>query len=225
MYCLWCSEPIIQQLTWQNFFFPDIKKLCVYCDSLLEKIDGDRCHKCSRQCEQAICFDCQRWEKEKERDTLVFNYSIFQYNIFMQELIAKWKYRGDVELGNIFRDAVRKGFTPTFAAMKKHAIAVPIPLSKDREKERGFNQAKILADFLPIKSELVLHRMEGEKQSKKSRKERIQSINPFSITKSINKPVILVDDIYTTGTTLRHAGKVLKENGCPEVFGFTLIRG
>jgi len=51
------------------------------------------------------------------------------------------------------------------------------------------------------------------------------TVNPFNLVKSLNNPVLLVDDIYTTGRTLRHAAQLLKEAGCQEVYALTLCRG
>ncbi len=143
----------------------------------------------------------------------------------MQDVIAKWKYRGDYILGTAFKQDFIRSFSKRFSFLKKEALLVPIPLSKERMHERGFNQAKVLAEFLPRPCEDILTRVDSEKQSKKSREERIYTANPFNLTKIVNKPVILVDDIYTTGTTLRHAGTILKAHGCPEVYALTLIRG
>src|SRR5690625_1097913 len=78
---------------------------------------------------------------------------------------------------------------------------------------------------LPAENKDILTRIHSEKQSKKTRSERLSADNPFVAAKKVNKPVILVDDIYTTGTTLRHAATLLKEQGCPEVYAYTLIRG
>jgi len=95
----------------------------------------------------------------------------------------------------------------------------------ERLQERGFNQAEVLAAFLPIENRSLLTRIHSEKQSKMTRSERISTKNPFEIVGHINKKVILVDDIYTTGRTLRHAATLLKEHGCPQVYAYTLIRG
>ncbi len=103
-------------------------------------------------------------------------------------------------------------------------LIVPIPLSDERLYERAFNQAEVIAKWIQPEIDLILRREHREKQSKKSRHERITSKNPFILTKTINKPVLLVDDIYTTGTTLRHASTMLKKHGCPRVDAFTLIR-
>jgi len=165
------------------------------------------------------------WEEKEKNESLQFNYSIFTYNPFMKEVIAKWKYRGDYYLGYIFENYLMEAFKENFSFLKKNGFVVPIPLSEERLLERGFNQAKMIADFLPIETKEILTRLHGEKQSKKSRMERIISKNPFFITESINKPVLLVDDIYTTGTTLRHAARLLKKHGCPNVYALTLVRG
>ncbi|WP_199690043.1 MULTISPECIES: phosphoribosyltransferase family protein [Clostridia] len=142
----------------------------------------------------------------------------------MQEIITKWKYRGDYELGYIFKNAFHTHFQKMMLTAAKTHLAIPIPLSVERQVERGFNQAEMLAQFLPIPKAPYLQRVTSEKQATKTRSERMGSANPFQLRKPINKPIILVDDIYTTGTTLRHAAKVLIEHGCPEVISFTLIR-
>ena len=199
--------------------------LCSECKQGLEWINGNRCDRCSRNTIEKRCPDCQWWEKQEEIDSLLFNYSIFSYNALMKEIIAKWKYRGDYYVGYVFENYVKEAFRKKYSFLKKNGLVVPIPLSEERLLDRGFNQAKMIADFLPIETKEILTRLHGEKQSKKSRKERITTENPFFIRETINKPVLLVDDIYTTGTTLRHAARLLKEHGCPNVYALTLVRG
>ncbi|WP_085991344.1 ComF family protein [Oceanobacillus senegalensis] len=226
MNCLSCDVEIIPEVTWKNVFILDRPNLlCKDCESSLEKISGNRCKRCSRPSKGNVCSDCQWWEKQMDRDSLDFNYSTFKYNTRMQEMIAKWKYRGDYYLGEAFRFSFLASFYERFSFLKKEAIVVPIPLSEERQLERCFNQAEMLAGFLPIKMKNALSRVHGEKQSKKSRRERICTENPFFLTQTLNKPVILVDDIYTTGTTLRHAAQLLKDSGTPSVYSMTLVRG
>lgn len=226
MHCLWCNSQIILEVSWENLFIlAKPKSLCQACESELEILQGKRCRRCSRISEDTICSDCKWWDEHSSRDTIVSNFSVFAYNLMMQDMIAKWKYRGDYHLGNAFKQYFTRSFQAAFSVLEKDAVAVPIPLSKERLQERGFNQAKMLADFLPVETKEIITRVHTEKQSKKTRRERIGTKNPFEITKSINKPVILVDDIYTTGTTLRHAGALLREHGCPKVYAYTLIRG
>ncbi|WP_226376886.1 ComF family protein [Oceanobacillus halotolerans] len=173
------------------------------------------------------CDDCLWWENYYDgHDPIIFNYSIYRYNEFMKEVIVKWKYRGDYSLGNMFQSDFVEGFQQAFSFLgKQQASVVPIPLSTDRLQERAFNQSQLLADILPLPRHNVLSRIHSEKQSKKTRKERVETKNPFSVTESLHNPIILVDDIYTTGTTLRHAASRLREKGCPRVYTYTLIRG
>ncbi len=225
MNCLWCHEEIIPEITWSNLFQPVSQiPFCTECERELKGLEGPQCQRCGRLTSEKLCADCRSWGNGTT-DLLEFNHSIFTYNKMMQDIITKWKYRGDYILGNIFKSYVIEAFKIRFAFLEKDFVAIPIPLSEERMKERGFNQAQVLAEFLPVQHADILTRKHGIKQSKRTRMERISAENPFFIGQHINNPVILVDDIYTTGTTLRHAARLLKEHGCPEIYAFTLIRG
>ncbi|WP_405100348.1 ComF family protein [Oceanobacillus sp. FSL H7-0719] len=226
MHCLWCMEEMQPMLSWSSFLMlTKPTGICEDCRMHLKLLDGARCKKCSRETAAELCEDCEWWQNQPGGDPLIKNQSVFQYNSFMQELITKWKYRGDYILGEIFKDYFYQGFKDYFKPLMKEAAILPIPLSRERLEERGFNQAEVLSRFLPVDPELLLARKHGEKQSKKSRYDRIMTKNPFYLQETIKKPVILVDDIYTTGATLRHAASLLKENGCQEIYSYTLIRG
>ena len=227
MNCLWCDQAVSLEFNWMNIFtLPKSNQLCFSCEEKLALLSGKRCEICSRMSEKSVCSDCQKWSVDPIfKGALTFNYSVFTYNEMMQQMISKWKYRGDYILGEAFSYCFRREFENKFSFLKKDVLLVPIPLSKERLIERGFNQAQVLADLLPVDNIEIMTRLHSEKQAKKTRLQRINTKNPFIMTKKVNKPVILVDDIYTTGATLHHAGKLLKENGCPEVYAFTLIRG
>ncbi|MGN8647387.1 ComF family protein [Gracilibacillus sp. HCP3S3_G5_1] len=107
---------------------------------------------------------------------------------------------------------------------------VPIPLTTEGLHARAFNQATAIAELiakqykLPIVHTLSRKERFTEKQSKKSRKQRLMTKNPFFLTKTLESDVLLVDDIYTTGMTIHHAATLLKEAGCQKIYSFTLIR-
>lgn len=222
-FCLWCHKEIIVTFSWSTIVTkPKPKKLCDACVKKTQRLTGDLCQRCGRS-SKGICSDCIWWERFfSNNDPLQANKSLYQYNEFMQDVITKWKYRGDYILINAFADDFAKHFS---SLKEKDAVAIPIPLSSERLRERGFNQAKQLAQFLPIQTKSILTRTHSEKQAKKTRYERIREANPFSVMQKINKTVILVDDIYTTGATIRHAATVLKDAGCPQIYSYTLIRG
>ncbi|WP_153463187.1 ComF family protein [Sediminibacillus terrae] len=229
MHCLWCDEEVVPEVHWGNLLLPDrITHLCGKCEAALEKLEGNLCDKCGRHVDREgeTCRDCRRWEQLSQWEgVLTRNRSVYTYNGRMQTMLAKWKYRGDYKLREAFEHEFRDTFHQVFTRdFRKRATLVPIPLSEERLCERGFNQAAALIDLLGKPAEQLLTRTHGEKQSKKTRRERIFTENPFTLTRPTDKPVILIDDIYTTGTTLRHAARTLKNQGCPEVFSLTLAR-
>ncbi|WP_353737005.1 phosphoribosyltransferase family protein [Bacillus sp. CMF12] len=104
---------------------------------------------------------------------------------------------------------------------------VPIPLSSERLYERGFNQSSALIHEAGFTVTELLSRIHSEKQSKKSRQERIhlhQVFQPLNVDIE-DKIILLIDDIYTTGSTLYHAAKVLKAGGAESISSITLARG
>ncbi|MFG6119992.1 MULTISPECIES: ComF family protein [Thalassobacillus] len=225
MHCLNCHEIILHQVTWSNLFSPPSdKKICENCFSQLERISLPQCSICARPMDvNGICQDCERWESEESwRGILEKNVAVFNYNETMKGIVARWKYRGDYILIEMFKYELQEVFQLHFS--QQDLLLVPIPLSQERMGERGFNQALAIASLIKAPVREVLTRIHGEKQSKKSRKERVNTENPFQLLEQVSKPVLLVDDIYTTGTTLRHAAKLLKEGGAPAVYSFTLVR-
>ena len=173
-----------------------------------------------------LCTDCVRWQADGEwKDVLTKNRSVYMYNEFMKEVVALWKFRGDYVIIQAFEEEFCREFYRHF----DHTfLIVPIPLSAERLYERGFNQAKALAELLALPIHDILTRHHLEKQSKKSRRERLQTENVFQFSGKMplqDKHIVLIDDIYTTGTTLRHAAKVLLKAGAASVSSFTLARG
>ena len=206
------------------------KPLCAICEGRFSKISGETCKKCDRPFaslnekfkKNGHCLDCIRWEEDRKWvGILEKNYSAVIYNDFAQEVIARYKYRGDYILADVLAYFIKEKLnTVEFDAI------CPIPLSENRLYERSFNQSEaiILAcGHIPSK---FLKRTHAEKQSKKSRSERIRLQQVFQTKGDIRaRHILLIDDIYTTGSTLRHAAKVLKEAGVHSVSSLTFARG
>lgn len=225
-YCLNCDAEIQIPISWNQLFFPNQKRtLCIKCEEKLERIKGETCQICGREYAEGVCYDCVRWEREEEwKGLLKKNRSLYLYNEEMKELMARWKYRGDYILIEIFREKVQEVYEHFQEIID---VIVPIPLSRERLFERGFNQSLEIAKLFSLPIEEVLYRTHSEKQSKKTRQERIESDNVFKCKEGVcleGKTILIIDDIYTTGTTLRHGAKLLKESGAKEIYSFTLIR-
>lgn len=231
--CILCHNYFDEVDSWATLFSlvePD--PLCSTCSEKFEKIEGELCESCWRPFsgvadeyrEGNHCYDCVRWEKDLLwQGILSKNRSIYLYNDFAKEVISLYKFRGDFVISSIFKTPLKKAFKTHFNSSN---FVVPIPLSNERLYERGFNQAKALAALLDVQVHEVLARTHLEKQSKKSRTERILGENVFRVISDVlDKDILLVDDIYTTGSTLRHAGKVLLEAGAKSISSLTLMRG
>ncbi|MGM7721417.1 ComF family protein [Metabacillus sp. Hm71] len=226
--CLICNQKMSAKASWTSLLLLPEEKACDECYQSLKKITGTTCPACCRPQEaETLCNDCKKWEDDPQwKNILQRNVSVFEYNDAMKEILSTFKFRGDASLVEVFQKDISACYRDDISTLQID-FAVPIPLSKERLYERGFNQAKLLADLLPLPQQELLQRTHHEKQSKKSRLERLSAANVFSYAASSkieHKTILLVDDIYTTGSTLRNAAKLLIQNGAKSVFSLTLIR-
>jgi competence protein ComFC len=115
-------------------------------------------------------------------------------------------------------------------ALKKYSdyLICPLPLSKERFRERGFNQVCGCLESADCSYIELLERKEPSPQSEKSRAERLKMEQPFALKvenrKIRNQRVLLVDDVYTTGRTLFHGAEILYKNGAKTVKSLTFSR-
>ena len=131
------------------------------------------------------------------------------------------------------RDKIRSAeFLAAFAA---DTLVMPVPLSPLRKLERGYNQAAVLADFvaraarLEIDSASLVRKVHSPiHRVAMDEKARDLSVrNAFSVTRPkliAGRNILLVDDVFTTGSTASYCAKALKKSGAGEVNVFTLAR-
>jgi competence protein ComFC len=226
--CLVCNSRIVPINTWSNLLTgPKVKALCKSCQQQLEKIDSARCTLCSRKMEEkSICSDCVKWQENATwKDVLQENRALYVYNDFLKKIIAQYKYRGDYALVKCFvNDAITRWEKERG---RKFDYYVPIPLSAERLYERGFNQAEALLIEMGLPVTSFLNRKHAEKQSKKAKKARHETNPGFSLISEeplIGRSILLIDDIYTTGSTIRYAAKKLKESGAESICSLTIAR-
>lgn len=149
------------------------------------------------------------------------------------KLIKQFKYQGAKELTAIW-SGLFESFSlplPTFSAAP---VVFPVPLHPRRQRWRGFNQAALLAEIVAhsfgftggLSGSLVRIRHTNQ-QARLTPPERLRNVaGAFAWRKREPAPrvVILVDDVYTTGATLRECARVLKKNGSEMVWGLVLAR-
>ncbi len=151
----------------------------------------------------------------------------------VQELIHKLKYGKRVHLSRPL-GLLTAEHLGSFAAESAVELAVPVPLHPRRLRERGFNQALLLADFLAKSWHIPLSRNNlrrirwTEPQIHLSFDDRIRNVRGAFAVKEPErfegKRLLLVDDVYTTGSTITECAKVLKRAGAKEIYVATVAR-
>lgn len=162
----------------------------------------------------------------------------FNYNDeLIRKLIWALKYRGRKEVAMLFARALYANLLEHLSDMEtfsnfKTPLLIPIPLSKKRLRERGFNQSALLAEALSaldtsktlsVQPNVLIRVLDTEHQARlQNRKKREKNIKQaFAIHNKesvINQNIILIDDVITTGSTVREARRVLLEAGARDVF-------
>lgn len=113
-------------------------------------------------------------------------------------------------------------------------VLIPVPLHKKKQRKRGYNQAGILADYLsaetgiPVEKNAVYRKKYTAPQKILNNKERKKNLNDaFAVSKKWERQerVLLIDDIYTTGSTMDAIASLLKEKGVHKVYFLTISIG
>ncbi|EUJ32501.1 ComF family protein [Listeria cornellensis] len=156
------------EISWSSLFKLEKKRvICAGCESKLNRIEGITCSKCGRLMDDSnkeiICEDCKRWGMKEPHDYLQKNIACYTYNEFAKDLMALYKYRGDYAIAGVFAQQLKA----KWIEMNKE-VTIPLPISSERRRERGFNQTEGLLQLADISFETELKREHTEKQSKKN---------------------------------------------------------
>ncbi|WP_391208010.1 ComF family protein [Psychrobacillus sp. L4] len=207
MNCLICGSIFQSPPTWRKLFIYEIEPTaCNRCLSKFEKTSPE------------IDFsDFQGTYYEGAVDSVT---TFYTYNEAMKSYLHQYKFLQDVALAQVFADELRHVFEA------KEGIVVPIPMHPEKLLQRTFAQVDELLNCAEIPFKQLLAKTETNEQGKKTKKERLEAKSLFKVIDKIEaQNYLLFDDIYTTGTTIHHAAKVLKEAGAKRIDAITLIKG
>jgi competence protein ComFC len=228
--------------TLEKFFFPRHcihcglagRHICKVCEKIyLKPYSVHVCHVCATPTtnEQYVHDGCRH--KTSLDGVLV----CFHYSVVTRKLLSLIKYQYFYAYIDVVVDCILKVFRISFL---QNALLVPVPLHRYKRWKRGFNQADLLAKGLAqkakrvgvsVESKSILKRTKNTKtQVGMSKYERIQNLKGvFAVRKltseAMDKKVILVDDVMTSGTTLEECACVLKDAGIKEVYALVFARG
>ncbi len=171
------------------------------------------------------------------------NRAIFAATSYQDEIVKKairlLKYHGIKVLAEPFSDLIFKRIVmtlPEFMRDLNKTLIIPIPLSKKRHRERGFNQSELIGSFLSDKMSIrmannVLYKIKEtiSQVEIRDRNKRLKNLEGAFEVKNEeiikNKNIILIDDIATTGATLNETRRVLRQAGAKKVIGIVVAKG
>ena len=217
------------------------KYLCWNCIGGLVVVESPLCSCCglpfeSRQGIDHRCGDCSASPKKFRiaRAPLV-------YEQIFTEVIHCYKYKGKIQLARPLAELLLTAFK-LFWDKDSIDVVVPVPLHMKRLRERGFNQALLLTRYwqtiteqlpfdpsdLQVENDVLVRNIPTAPQSGLGRKQRAANIKgAFGIldkAKIIDKRILLVDDVYTTGATVDECARLLLHHGAAHVDVLSLAR-
>ena len=200
------------------------------CEKKMVPITKNYCLKCGRPIkdgEAEYCVDCAGKERHFDEGRVAFEYADLSRTMY------RFKYSHKPEYGEYLGMKTAEALKKELRLWDADAI-IPIPIHKNRKKIRGYNQAEILAKsigkhaHIPVVTSLVKRVVDTPKLKDLNPAERQNCLkNSFKLTVDDVKlkKIILVDDIYTTGSTIDTVAGELKEHGVRSVYFVTITAG
>ena len=211
----------------------DREYLCDDCGSKLTRIVAPFCETCSEPFSGAIdgfftCANCAH-------RTLHFQSAVAAYRSrgIVRRVVHDFKYGRQVHLRHLVGEWLQTAFEDERLRDIPFDLLVPVPLHPARERERGFNQAALIAELAGksrgIACKSVMERTRyTTTQTAFDRAERMENLHgAFRLRKNGDVRglrVLLVDDVLTTGATLSECARVLKKAGASVVYAATAAR-
>lgn len=210
--------------------YPKGNLVCTQCLKKLKIIKEPFCCKCGKQLKEfgkEYCFDCTTKPHKYNRGRALFEYECIQKSIF------RFKYQGRQEYSEFYGQEVFKYLGKEIQLWNAQAL-IPVPLHKSRLQKRGFNQTQLMANEIskylniPVVNSIIVRTKKTIPQ--KELDDRARQNNLKKAFKIVGndvklKTIIIIDDIYTTGSTIDAMTELLREIGIENIFFITLAVG
>lgn len=201
-------------------------------NSLLNLVFPSQCIGCGKEnvilCEKCLARIDYPTLLKKNNTWAATDYN----DVLAQKAIWLLKYRGLKQIAKPLAELINTRCLKNVRHRVFDTVFIPIPVSPKRLKQRGFNQAELIAKHLSdnVLTNVLYKTRETELQvSLKNREERLTNLGGSFGVKNreliINKNIILIDDVSTTCATIKEAKKVLLESGAKSVSALVVARG
>ncbi|MBU1992653.1 MAG: phosphoribosyltransferase family protein [Patescibacteria group bacterium] len=195
---------------------------------LLEILFPRECLGCGRPgtyfcgvCAEKLCTGGRR------KENIVICKS-FDEAPYLKPVIHHFKYHFAVDLARPLGGIMRHHFKKYFKS--DNIVLVPVPLHKKRLRMRSFNQSELLArEIGPPIADVLKRTRDTKPQAKLGRADRLKNLtDAFGLKPGTNledKVVVIVDDVYTTGSTIKECERALRNAGVREIYGIVIASG
>ena len=212
-------------------------------EKFLNLIYPQTCGICGKLVSDSLCKKCEINLKKQSENQIINNEKelkdkyfselmyIFKYKGQIRKLILDYKFNEKAYIYLTFVNFLLKD-KKIFENIKNYDTIIPVPISKKRLKIRGYNQSLLISKEIAkqLKMELVNNCLIKTKniieQSKLNKEERIQNIKGVYELRNKelirNKKILLIDDIYTTGSTVNECSKIIMQ-GNPNKIGVLVL--
>ena len=190
------------------------------------------CKKCQKMLEAEAKFEIDRIDNQEY--FFENHLYIFKYEGIIRKLILNYKFNEKSFLYKTFVNFLLKN-EKFFKILKSYDTIIPVPVSSKRMNERGYNQSELIADDIVKQitececiTDCLIKNKNIIEQSKLNKEQRQKNIQGVYILKNkeklINKKILLIDDIYTTGSTANECCKILQEAKPKKIDVFTIAK-
>ena len=206
--------------------------------NILELIYPKTCGMCNEISNSYICNKCKIKIKQmiklntiKSRDKYFNSHTyLFKYEGVIRDKLLQYKFREYSYLYKFFTEIIVYNCN----LKNNYDIILPVPIHKKRKYQRGYNQTELIAKEISKKLEMkydnsILIKLSNNAPqstlTQEQRKKNVLGIYKVQNAQKLqNKSILLIDDIYTTGSTVNECSKVLKQNGAKIVDVLTIAK-
>lgn len=204
--------------------------ICTACAEKLRYVAQPACMKCGkalRDAQQEYCYDCAHKKHEYVRGVSLYQYGSIRSTVY------RFKYGGRREYAEFLGKEMAERLGKQIREWKPDAL-IPVPLHPDRMRKRGYNQARLLAEEagkrlgIPVKSDWIRRVKNTAPQKLLDGRERQNNLKKaFNIVQNDVKlnTIVIIDDIYTTGSTVDEMAKECRRHGVSRVYFAALSIG